>query len=522
MTATPFAAGDAVCAYLRDSGGADQDLSVAQQESELRAWCQRQGLRLTRVFADAARPGSSTVGRDQFLEMLRYLRSAKRAERGVVIWKFSRFARDIDDAQYFKADLRRRGYEIYSIKDQIPEGSTGRFFESALDWMNQRFLEDLSTDVKRGLHHIVSQYGAVPGTPPRGFRRESVVIGQRRDGSPHSVARWVPDPDLVEAVRTAWRMRAAGASYAEIHAATRLYGSLNSYVTFFRNPIYKGLLEYGGQSIPDYCEPVVDPATWELVQELQAKSAERYHNQNDPSAPQHPGRHRSRYLLSGLAYCAACGSLLIGDSFAFGQGQRRYYYQCGNARRTQTCAAKKIPQDALEEAVIATLGEYILSPQVVSAQQLVLDEDAAAGGQRLETRREQLRRDLAAVERRLSRLADLLIERGSSATLLAKLDELEADQRALKNEQAELDLQVAVDAHRASLDDTQRSAALVRDNFRRLDLRTQKTVLRGLIARIGVERDGRQIRGLIEYYQPPADLIAPEDLTGDVKKKLRV
>jgi DNA invertase Pin-like site-specific DNA recombinase len=48
-------------AYLRDSGGEEQELSIEQQEKEIRAWCLEKGYILTAIFKDEARPGSSTV-----------------------------------------------------------------------------------------------------------------------------------------------------------------------------------------------------------------------------------------------------------------------------------------------------------------------------------------------------------------------------------------------------------------------------------------------------------------------------
>ena len=266
----PFLPGISVCAYLRDSGGSDQDLSVEQQAAEITTWCQQNALILSKVFSDKAMPGSSAIGRKGFQEMIQYFRSGNCQEKGLVIWKFSRFARDIDDAQFFKADLRRRGFEIYSIKDQIPEGSTGRFFEAALDWMNERFLEDLSTDVKRGQRHLVTQYGALGGYPPYGFVQQPLELGKRRDGRPHVVCRWVPDTDPVkrEWVRCAWKLRADGLTYVEIHRQVPIYKMPKGFYRFFRNPLYKGTLRFSGILYPDYCEPLIDSQTWDQVQQL--------------------------------------------------------------------------------------------------------------------------------------------------------------------------------------------------------------------------------------------------------------
>ena len=181
-------------------------------------------------------------------------------EAGLVIWSYSRFARDFDDAQFYRADIRRRGYLFHSLNDEVPDGPMGRLFEAVIDWKNEQFLEDLSRDVKRGLSDLVRTHGALPGTPPRGFKREPVQIGARRDGRPHIVHRWVPDPELVPMVQQAFALRAAGASLNEIHQTTALYNSLNSYTTFFSNRLYIGILEFGDLTIENYCEPAHRPS----------------------------------------------------------------------------------------------------------------------------------------------------------------------------------------------------------------------------------------------------------------------
>src|SRR3972149_958560 len=146
-------------AYLRDSGGAEQDLSLAQQEAALRSWAAQRGHSLTQVFRDEAISGGSTVGRQAFEAMLRHFRSADCADHGLLLWKYNRFARDFDDAQFFKADLRRRGYAIVSMNDAVPEGADGRLVEAPIDWVDQRYLEDMGKDIQRGLYHLVRQYG---------------------------------------------------------------------------------------------------------------------------------------------------------------------------------------------------------------------------------------------------------------------------------------------------------------------------------------------------------------------------
>ena len=91
-----------------------------------------------------------------------------------------------DDAQFFKADLRRRGFIIYSINDNIPDTLEGKVFETMIDWMNHRYLDDLSSDIRRGLHHIVKEYGAMSGHPPPGFKRATSATS-RSEGARASI-----------------------------------------------------------------------------------------------------------------------------------------------------------------------------------------------------------------------------------------------------------------------------------------------------------------------------------------------
>ncbi len=341
----PFPPSASIVAYLRDSGHEDQELSVDQQEQVIRAWCSERGYVLSRVFCDAARPGSTTIGRIAFLDMVAHFRADGCPDAGILVWKFNRFARDIDDAQYYKADLRRRGYKIHSLNDSVPDGLDGRFFEAAIDWMNARYLEDLSVDVRRGLYYIVQQ-GGIPGIPPRGFLREALPLGNHRDGRPRIVHRWVPDPALTEAVRTAFQMRAAGSSYTAIANATHLYANKNSWGHFFANRLYTGELRYGDLVIPGYCEALVTEELFNAVQAVNQRNIEKGKKMDASTTVNHPRRARSVYLLSGLLRCARCGGAMNGETMVKTGRATLRYYGCSTHRRNGSCDAQLIPQPA--------------------------------------------------------------------------------------------------------------------------------------------------------------------------------
>lgn len=436
MSNSPFSPGDQVAGYFRDSGGDEQDLSVDRQLAEFRSWLEDNQLREGSIFVDKARPGSSTIGRVGFQDMISHFRSGLADEKGLAIWRSNRFSRNADDSQFYKADIRRRGYQIHSLTDKIPQDRYGQIIEYLLDWKDQDFLESLSEDVTSGLHHIVETYGAMPGIPPRGFKREPVNIGNRRDGKPHILHRWVPDPSMSPLVRRAFSMLLDGASLANIQTVTGLYNSLNSFITFFRNPLYKGELHYKDLVIENYCEAIVDPAVWERAQLLLRKRAGRsslHGSEHNPEA--HPRRMASPWLLSGIARCARCNSPLNVHVL-----KNYTYYRCSRAVRNRDCDAINIPAGTLELEVIEHIRDLLSDPDALAAAQQRQFMEFQEAASEFPARRKEIVTRLENLRRQISRLADAVAEHGHSAALLEKLTALETQEYELKDEQAQIDI----------------------------------------------------------------------------------
>ena len=88
--------------YLRDSGGSAQELSVKQQQDEAERFAAQYGLIIRHIFADIARTGTTTVGRDAFNDMIDMVEDVELRPDGLLLWNFARFARELDDASYYK------------------------------------------------------------------------------------------------------------------------------------------------------------------------------------------------------------------------------------------------------------------------------------------------------------------------------------------------------------------------------------------------------------------------------------
>jgi DNA invertase Pin-like site-specific DNA recombinase len=423
----PLQPGSLVWAYARDSGGNNQELSVRQQVEQFREYCKRFGLTLARVFTDEARRGSSLVGRDAFDDMLQQAKQEPRPVDGIILWCFSRFARNLNDAQYHKSGLRRRGYVLISLGDEVPEGEYAPIVEVLIDWKNERYLRDLGRDVTRGLHDLAERGFAPGGRPPKGYMPEKVVVGQRRDGSPHIVSRWVIDPEKVDLVRTAWTMRSRGASYAEIHEATLLHRSKSSYASMFANETYRGVRKCGELRIERGLEPIIDDGIWEAVQALR-----RQHTRRQCSPGEHPRRRSSPYLLSGLAVCALCGAMMNGGTDNVRRGCPWIYYLCARKKREGwgACPSGRVNGRLLHQGVLDTVTARILTPAYVLALVERVNETLLRDNESLDKVIREAERRITGVDRAIGNLLDLAERHGANAAA-ARILEREREREEL-------------------------------------------------------------------------------------------
>jgi len=501
--------GSIVDTYLRDSGGEKQDRSVPRQLEAIQAYCKQHGLTLRHIFKDVAKSGGSTAGRDDFDRMIASTRDETDRPRGLLLWNYARFARDLDDSTYYKALLRsKRGIVIHSLTDNIPEGPYARFVEILIDISNEEKRRQTSIDSKDGIRSIVAQ-GAVPGVPPRGIKREPIITVNPRTGEERKNHRWIPDPKFKARILKAFQMRATGSSLNDIQKAAHLFTSINSYSTFFKNKIYMGTLEYGGMVFEKYCSAIVPPALWDKVQIIQAKF---YHGQHLKAGDaSHPRRASSSFLLSGLARCARCGSPLYGHTSKQKTGYLYQSYFCTLAyRKRGECSKGRIPRPAFEAAVISTLTENILKKEYLDEMHRLLADRQTALVSQAESTRKALTDQLAETKRQLTNIATALAESGSSKTLLDRLKELELHRDDLQMQISQLDKSQQPPIPNINTQAFDRRLKKIIEILKGKDDQQKKTLLRGLIAYIDIEREEGLLRGTIYYIIPLDDNLPPE------------
>ncbi len=360
--------------YVRVSTAhqADDELPVESQVAELTTAVERAGA-TCEVVKDAGVSGTDYAGRPGLQSIASRARESKPGFAWVLVWKLSRFGRDLEEGLVYRALLRKRGIELISHKEPIPEGPLGTLITHILMAVDQFYAAATAADVLRSQKELARQGFSAGGRPPVGYRREPVVLGARYDGSPLTRVRFVPDPETAPRVVQAFQMAADGVTYEEIVGATGICRNKSSLATILANPIYRGIRifnretrvegEHGrkrqrnpaDQLIESEVEPIVPEPLWQRVQ---AALVTRRANRLPPE------RHKGAYVLTELLRCA-CGAGMAGTS-----SQEHRYYRC-KAR----CGRPTIRADQLEGAILDLIRRTLITPEAVREMVGILNTD---------------------------------------------------------------------------------------------------------------------------------------------------
>ena len=376
--------------YARYSSDNQREESIVAQFRACREYCKRKGYTIIHEYADEAYTGTND-NRPQFQQML------ADAEAGmfevVIAHKIDRIGRNAYDFYKNSHRLQVAGVSMEFAAQEIPNTPEGGMMKAVMAGVSEWYSANLSREVKKG-------------------KRENFLSGKAAGGQPLYGYDYAPDKRYVineteaVAVRTMFKMYAAGQSYHEIldwlsvHGYRTKRGNLfgkNTIYDIFRNRRYIGWNVTGKhrrtgkprnshapddenvQILKGVCPAIIDEKLfWEVQKRMDA---------NKCCAG---GRAKAKvpYLLSGYVFCDVCGEAMSGASNVSPKGVRTRYYRCGKYMRQGklACANRAINADNLEKVVFDHLrsvlyDEGVLNTLVEKVQveyaKLVDNEDAS-------------------------------------------------------------------------------------------------------------------------------------------------
>ncbi len=322
------------CAYIRVSDERQDEYSPDSQCKRIAAFAQQHGMVLCPedFFYDDGVSAKKAKNRTAFQRMIARARQTDHPYDVILVWKFSRFARNQEESIVYKNLLRKIGVEVISVSEPLTDDPFGALIERIIEWMDEYYLINLSAEVRRGMAEKAG----------RGEAMGRAVFGYDR-----TAKSYVPNPD---APRVRWLFRAfcdgaTAAELAEELAASGVRTGRGGMPTarwvryLLQNPVYMGQIRWRsaeGLVTAEQAHPAIIPP--ELFEAAHVRlSQESRRRLSIPDAPD---------LFSGLVYCSACGGPLVRA------GANPPILQCGRYARGQCRVSHSISRRKLERAAL--------------------------------------------------------------------------------------------------------------------------------------------------------------------------
>ena len=147
------------CAYIRVSDERQDEYSPDSQLKKIREYASKEGYIIPDeyVFYDDGISGRNVKKRDDFNRMIATAKEKNHPFEAIFVWKFSRFARNQEQAILYKNLLRKNNVSVISVSEPIPEGHFGTLIERIIEWMDEFYSINLGVEVSRGMEEKVSR-----------------------------------------------------------------------------------------------------------------------------------------------------------------------------------------------------------------------------------------------------------------------------------------------------------------------------------------------------------------------------
>ncbi len=340
-------------AYIRVSDERQDEYSPDSQLKLIRDYCKRNEVVLPDelIFYDDGISAKSVKKRTQFNQMIALAKQKERPFQVILVWKFSRFARNQEESIVYKAMLRKNGVDVVSVSEPIQDNPFGGLIERIIEWMDEYYLIRLSDEVRRGMTERATR-GQPNTSPPFGYLME--------DGT------YVVHPEQSVWIKEIFRMFLDGAAKRTIVLKLRELGVKNNYGNFIdhrgveyilNNPVYAGYTRWNpynrsssrrrfGESsdivVKSTHVPIISEETWQKTQDLIAIQKKLHSKHAHESSRLHP------FMLRGIVKCDCCGSTLVFCSYS----KNNYGVQCHSYSSGRCTTSHYVNLDKLNRMVV--------------------------------------------------------------------------------------------------------------------------------------------------------------------------
>ena len=140
-----------VCAYIRVSTDSQEEYSPDAQIRLLKEYAASHDMTIIDIYQDLGISGRNADKRPQFQDMIAMAKSKEHPYDAILVWKFSRFARNQEESIVYKSLLKKNHVDVVSVSEPLPDGVIGELVERIFEWMDEYYSIRLSGEVRRGM-----------------------------------------------------------------------------------------------------------------------------------------------------------------------------------------------------------------------------------------------------------------------------------------------------------------------------------------------------------------------------------
>lgn len=342
-------------AYIRVSTEDQIEFSPDSQLEKIKLYAERNRIILPKefIFLDEGISGRNAAKRPAFNEMIGLAKRKPKPFDVILVWKYSRFARNREDSVVYKSMLRKDlNIDVVSISEDVGDDKMSILFEAMIEAMDEYYSINLAEEVKRGMTEKAKR-GGVLSIPAFGYKVEN--------------NEFVTIPEEAEIIRKVFNDYACGKGFLSIAKALNAMGVKthrgnkieNRTVEYWlNNPVYIGKTRWNpdGKLSRNYTSctaiisngthtPIIDTKTWDKVQKKMKEQKAKFRKYYNPD------RNDLSHWLSGIVRCEKCGAVLSNQGGFFG---------CSNRGRGTCTGVGYIKSNKLDSIIFKALSDIKL------------------------------------------------------------------------------------------------------------------------------------------------------------------
>ncbi|MDE6020132.1 MAG: recombinase family protein [Ruminococcus sp.] len=408
-------------AYIRVS---TEDQIEYSPESQLKAICSYAKTNNMLVpddliFIDEGISGRTAAKRPAFMRMIGMAKTKPKEFDVILLWKFSRFARNREDSIMYKSMLRKQcGIDVISISENLGDDKTSVLIEALIEAMDEYYSINLAEEVRRGMTEKVSRGEPVSGAP-FGYK----MIDKA----------YIPDKDESVIVQRIFDDFSNGVPTTKIARVLNSEGILtkngkkweNRTIEYIlRNVAYIGKISWNSSGkkrrnydstdtilVDGIHEPIISKELFDTVQERILENKKKYGKNAHPT-------HGKIFALKGLLKCSNCGSTLC---LSMNLGVQCHGYTKGKCNKSHYIRLDKITPIVIEQLQADLNNEKLVVSIANNDNRPEYESENTQIKQKLDMENKKLKR---AKEAYMAEVDTLEEYKANKATITKRIEEL--------------------------------------------------------------------------------------------------